>query len=92
MRKSLSKSERLYKKKLFRFLKIRNRSKQKAMTAIIVKSGLYERGGFKQTYLAMTTIIPNLTAVFKKWAESLRTMATGLAHMGNLLKESEIPD
>ena len=34
----LSKSERIYKKKLFRYIKVKKKSKQKELTAIIVKT------------------------------------------------------
>lgn len=44
----LSKSERVYKKKSFRYLKVKKKSKQKELTKIIAKTELYKRGGFKK--------------------------------------------
>ena len=71
---SLSKSERLYNKKLFRYLKIRKRAKQKEVASIIVKSSLYRRKGYKGVYEALYQSIPELSRVFSKLARSVQTI------------------
>lgn len=67
----LSKLERLYKKKLFRYLHIFSKAKQKRVSSVMVQSNLYSRGGYELIYKTLVEQIPRLTNTFKSLSKTV---------------------
>ncbi len=81
----LSKTERIYKKKLFRYIKVKKKSKQKELTAIITKTELYKRGGFKQVYSATKYGIVKLSNAIIRITNAVRSATKSLYNFVHLL-------
>ena len=81
----LSKSERIYKKKLFRYIKVKKKSTQKELTAIIVKTKLYKCGGFKQVYSATKYGIVKLSNAIIHITNTVRSATKALCNLVNSL-------
>ena len=81
----LSKSERIYKKKLFRYIKVKKKSKQKELTKIIAKTELYKRGGFKQVYSATKYGMVRLSKALIHITNAVRSATKSLCNLVNSL-------
>lgn len=81
----LSKTERIYKKKLFRYIKVKKKSKQKELTSIIEKTELYKRGGFKQVYSATKYGIVKLSNAIIHITNTVRSATKALCNLVNSL-------
>lgn len=88
----LSKSERVYKKKLFRHIKVKKKSKQKELTAIIVKSPIYKRGGFKQIYSSTKYGVVKLNEAIISITNAARSATKLLYCLAQFLKHQGIKD
>ena len=74
----LSTTERIYKKRLFAFLKIKRRKSQKEYTAMLTKTETFKKGGFRGVYQVYRTAIPRLSKVVVRVAETVRGLAVAL--------------
>lgn len=88
----LTKTERKYKKKLFRHINVKKRSKQKELTAVIAESPVYKRGGFKKVYFSVKnypTTLKNLTNVMNSVVIAVRAIGKSMMELASsLLKQA----
>lgn len=88
----LSKSERIYKKRLFRYLKVKKKTKQKELTKNIAKTELYKRGGFKKVYYSIKNsrvLIYKLTNAMSKVIYAARMAGKSIMQLAQVLKSQK---
>ena len=81
----LTKSERIYKKRLFRYINVKKKSKQKELTSIITKTKLFKSGGFKQVYSATKYGMVRLNKTIIHLTNAVRQATKSLCNLVNSL-------
>lgn len=83
----LNKKERVYKKKIFKHLKIKKKSKQKEWTSEIIKTEPYKQGGFKEVYSLIKNAVPLLSKIINKIVHAFQDCCKTLKEASYSFKE-----
>ncbi len=84
----LSKTERIYKKRLFAVLKIKRRKNQKEYTAMLTKTETFKKYGFRGVYQVYRTAIPRLSKAMVRVAEMVTEVVRGFTVAARKIAEA----